>query len=136
MYELHYKAFAKNPELSSICKQTVFTCKQSFVKYCYQDTNGMNIRHTKLNHSEQAKASLLKNKQDWSLCQSNCRSLKSSNRHWMVSSGVSPSSWGEGATLALVGHPSSDGITIKVPYVVDVSLHRPVSRSIFSYWIG
>ena len=27
---------------------------------------------------------------------------------------------GEGASLALVGHPSRDGVTIKMPYVVDV----------------
>ena len=28
--------------------------------------------------------------------------------------------WGEDASLALVGHPSSDGIMIKMPYGVDV----------------
>ena len=39
-------------------------------------------------------------------------------------------SWGEGASLVLVGHPSSDGITIKMPYGVDV-LHRLVSHPIF-----
>ena len=43
--------------------------------------------------------------------------------------------WGEGASLALVGNPSSDGITIKMPYGVDV-LHRPASHPIFSYWVG
>ena len=43
--------------------------------------------------------------------------------------------WGEGASLALVGHPSSDGVTIKMPYGVDV-LHRPASHPIFSYWVG
>ena len=32
-------------------------------------------------------------------------------------------SWGEGASLALVGHPFSDGITIKIPYGVYVLLH-------------
>ena len=37
--------------------------------------------------------------------------------------------------LALVGHPSSDGVTIKMPYGVDV-LHRPASHPIFSYWVG
>ena len=51
------------------------------------------------------------------------------------SSGVSLTSWGEGASLALVGHPSSDGVTIKMPYGVDV-LHRPASHPIFSYWVG
>ena len=38
----------------------------------------------------------------------------------LVSSGASLTSWGEGASLALVGHPSSDGVTIKMPYGVDV----------------
>ena len=32
-----------------------------------------------------------------------------------VSSGASLTSWGKGASLALVGHPTSDGITIKIP---------------------
>ena len=40
-----------------------------------------------------------------------------------MSSRVSLTSWGEGASLALVGHPSSDGIMIKIPYGVDVLLH-------------
>ena len=43
----------------------------------------------------------------------------------LVSSRVSVTSWGEGAYLALVGHPSSDGITIKIPFGVDVLLHQP-----------
>ena len=34
--------------------------------------------------------------------------------------------------LALVGHPYSGGITIKIPYGVDVLLHQPVSHAIFS----
>ena len=38
-------------------------------------------------------------------------------------------------SLALVGHPSSDGVTIRMPYGVDV-LHQPVSHPIFSYWVG
>ena len=33
-------------------------------------------------------------------------------------------------TLVLVGHPSSDGITIKMPCGVDV-LHQPASHPIF-----
>ena len=53
----------------------------------------------------------------------------------LVSSGASLTSWREGASLALVGHPSSDGITIKMPYGVDV-LHWPASHPIFSYWVG
>ena len=40
----------------------------------------------------------------------------------LVSSGASLTSWGEGASLALVGNPSSDGITIKMPDGVD-ALH-------------
>ena len=44
-------------------------------------------------------------------------------------------SWGEGASLALVGHPSIYGITIKMPYGVDV-LYRPALHPIFSYWVG
>ena len=45
-----------------------------------------------------------------------------------MSSGASLTSWGGGASLALVGHPSSDGVTIKMPYGVDVcidQLHTP-----------
>ena len=42
---------------------------------------------------------------------------------------------GEGASLALVGNPSSYGVTIKMPYEVDV-LHGPASHPIFSYWVG
>ena len=37
-----------------------------------------------------------------------------------VSSGASLTSWGDGASLALVGNLSSDGVTIKMPYRVDV----------------
>ena len=43
---------------------------------------------------------------------------------------------GEGASLALVGHPSSDGVTMKLPYGVDVLLHWPTLHPIFSYWVG
>ena len=48
-----------------------------------------------------------------------------------MSNWASISSWGEGASLALVGNPSSDGITIKMPYGVDV-LHRPASHPILT----
>ena len=54
---------------------------------------------------------------------------------WLVSSGTSLTAWGEGASLGLVGHPSSHGVTIKMPYGVDV-LHRLVSHPIFAYWVG
>ena len=50
----------------------------------------------------------------------------------LVSSGASLASWEEGSSLALVGHASSDGVTIKMPYGVDV-LYRPASHPIFSY---
>ena len=40
----------------------------------------------------------------------------------------------EGASLALVGHSSSDGVMIKMSFDVDV-LHPPGSHPIFSYWV-
>ena len=43
--------------------------------------------------------------------------------------------WGEGAPLAMIGHPSSD-VIIKIPYRVDVLLHQPALHPIFSYWVG
>ena len=43
-----------------------------------------------------------------------------------MSSGASLTSLGEGASLALVGSPSSVGVMIKMPYGVDV-LHRTKS---------
>ena len=42
----------------------------------------------------------------------------------------------ESASLASVGHPSSDGVTIKIPYGLDVLLHQPISHPIFSCWVG
>ena len=53
----------------------------------------------------------------------------------LVSSRVNLTSWGIGTTLALVDDLSSDSVTIKMSYRVDV-LHRPASHSIFSYWVG
>ena len=41
-------------------------------------------------------------------------------KYWVVSSAASLTSWREGASLALVGYPSSDGVMIKMPYGVDV----------------
>ena len=41
----------------------------------------------------------------------------------------------KGASLALVGHPSSDGVTIKMPYGVDI-LHWPALNPIFEYGVG
>ena len=48
---------------------------------------------------------------------------ENSPRHWntgLVSSGTSLTSWGKDASLALVGNTSSDGVTKKMPYGVDV----------------
>ena len=56
-------------------------------------------------------------------------------KYWVGIQWASLTSWGEGASLALVGHPSSDGVTIKMPYGIDV-LHRPALHPIFSYWVG
>ena len=59
-----------------------------------------------------------------------------STKTLMVSSRVSLGvQWGEGASLVLVGHPSINGITLKIPYGVDLSLHQPASHPIFSYWV-
>ena len=48
--------------------------------------------------------------------------------HWVYTglaySGASLTSWEEVDSLALVGHASSDGITIKIPSGVDVVLYR------------
>ena len=56
-------------------------------------------------------------------------------RHW--STGLVCVCVSKGASLALVDDASSDGFTIKIPYGVDVLLHRPASQPIFSYsyWI-
>ena len=53
----------------------------------------------------------------------------------LVFSGASLTLWGEGASLALAGNPSSNGAMINMPYGV-VVLHRPASHPIFSYWVG
>ena len=41
----------------------------------------------------------------------------------------------KGASLALVGHHSSDSVTIKIPYGVDVLLHRPASHLFRLGWL-
>ena len=61
--------------------------------------------------------------------------LQISLRHWNTGLVSSLTSWGEVASLALVGSPSSDSVTIKMPYGVDV-LHQPASHPIFFYWVG
>ena len=48
------------------------------------------------------------------------------SRHWntvLVSSGVSLTSWSEGASLVLVGQLSSDGMTTKIPSGVNLAPH-------------
>ena len=50
-------------------------------------------------------------------------------------SGASLASRGGGASLALAGDPSSDGVRIKMPYGAD-DAHRPALHPIFSYWVG
>ena len=52
---------------------------------------------------------------------------------WFLAAGLT--SWGEGASITLFSHPSIDGVTIKMPYGLDV-LHQPASHAIFSYWVG
>ena len=43
---------------------------------------------------------------------------------------------GDGSSLALVGHPSSDAITIKINFGVDVLyIDQPRTPSFF-YWVG
>ena len=37
---------------------------------------------------------------------------------------ASLTSWGESASLAVVGYPSSDGVTIKMPYWVDLLIDQ------------
>ena len=56
-------------------------------------------------------------------------------RPGLVSSRVSLTYW-RGVSLALVDHPSSDGMTIKTPSRADVLLDRPASHRVFSYCIG
>ena len=53
----------------------------------------------------------------------------------LVSSGARLTSWEEGASLALIGHSSSDCVMIKMPYGAD-ALHQPALHPIFSYWVG
>ena len=49
--------------------------------------------------------------------------------------GWEEAAWEEAAPLALVGHPSSGAVMIKMPPEVDV-LHRSAVHPIFSFWVG
>ena len=44
--------------------------------------------------------------------------------------GFSLTLWGEGASKPWLTTPSSNGVTIKMPYGVDVLLHQPASHPI------
>ena len=55
-------------------------------------------------------------------------------RHWntgLLFRRVILTSWRKSVFLAVVDQPSSDGITIKKPYGVDVLLHQPASHPSF-----
>ena len=54
----------------------------------------------------------------------------------MVYNGVSLALSGEGSSLALIGLRSSDGVTIKIAYELDVLLHQPASHPFFSQLVG
>lgn len=51
------------------------------------------------------------------------RFLPETLKYWVGSSGVNFTSRGDGASLAVVDHPSSDSITKKIPYGVVILLH-------------
>ena len=54
-------------------------------------------------------------------------------KYWI---GVQSYLMGKYDSLALVDHPSSDGVTIKILYGVDVLLNRTALLSNYSYCIG
>ena len=56
-------------------------------------------------------------------------------KYWVDVQWASLISWGEGTSLASVGDPFGDVITIKMSYGVNV-LHQPAAHPIFSYWVG
>ena len=52
--------------------------------------------------------------------------IPETKKYWVgIPSRVSLTLWGEGAFLALIGHPSNDGVTITIFYGKDVLLHAP-----------
>ena len=57
-------------------------------------------------------------------------------KYWVGVQRTSLTLLGEGASLALIGPPSSDGVLIKIPHGVDVLLYRPAPHPIVSYWAG
>ena len=58
------------------------------------------------------------------------RFLPETLKYWVGSSGVNFTSRGEGASLAMVDHPSSDSITKKIPHGVVILLHCLASQSL------
>ena len=57
--------------------------------------------------------------------------------NWLLSSQDTFTSLGEGISLALIGNPSSDGVTQKkIPYGLDVLLNWEASNFVFPYWVG
>ena len=73
---------------------------------------------------------LLRNKV-FSCSENNSKTLK----YWVAIQRGQFYLMGEGASLSLVDYPSSNGVTIKMPYGVNV-LHRPASHPVFSYLVG
>ena len=80
----------------------------------------MNIKHSQLKPVEAWN-------HRWNLSYRNSR---------LVYSQVSLTSWGEDVPWALAGHSSSDGVTKKIPYGVNLLLHQPTSNLIFFCWVG
>ena len=64
-----------------------------------------------------------------------CNVYTKTLKSWVGVQRASSTLWGEGASLALVGQRFIDGVTIKMPYEVDV-LHQAASHPIYSYWVG
>ena len=73
-----------------------------------------------------------KNIHDLQDCRGRGRIFPKTLKFWVgVQQGQSLTSWTECASLALVGHPSSDGVTIKIPYGLHVLLHQRASHPTF-----
>ena len=69
------------------------------------------------------------NRETWTL------KFRKTLKHWVVVQRDQSYLMGRRCLFALVGDPSSDGVTIKMPYGVNI-LHRPASHPIFSYWVS
>ena len=106
---------------------TIFLTKK-FLESLGKQTN-QNIQRARRNRSRVGLKNVdilawkrITNSWNWYL--QNHKTLKSQDiwpwdiKKWLVSRerGGSLTSWGESASLALTGHPSSDGVTIKMSY--------------------